>query len=184
VAELEQSVVDECVGNAHGNLDRVRELVEEHPALAGARASWGESTVEAATQMGRRDIIEYLVSHGAPVDFFTACVLGRRDQVEAELTSDPSLARARGVHDLSALYFPAISGNLDLVELLVSRGADVNDAAQAGAPIHGAVMGGHAKVVRWLLERGAAPGLPDHQGRSARELALALDRPDLAALLS
>lgn len=183
MAELEQSLVDECVGNAHGNLDRVRELVEEHPALAGARASWGESAVDAATQMGRRDIIEYLVSRGAPVDFFTACVLGRRDQVESELISDPSRARGRGVHDLPALYFPAISGHLDLVELLVSRGADVNDAAQAAAPIHGAVMGGHADVVRWLLERGANPGLADYQGRSARELALAMDRPELASLL-
>jgi ankyrin repeat protein len=182
-AELEQSLVDECVGNAHGNLDRVRELVEEHSALAGARASWGESPVDAATQMGRRDTIEYLVSRGAPVDFFTACVLGRREQVESELSRDPSLVRGRGVHDLPALYFPAISGNLELVELLVSRGADVNDAAQAAAPIHGAVMGGHTDVVRWLLERGADPSLPDYQGRSARELALAMDRPELAALL-
>ena len=67
-AELAQSLVDECVGNAHGNLERVRELVEEHPALARTRASWGESPVDAATQMGRRDIIEYLVSRGAAVD--------------------------------------------------------------------------------------------------------------------
>src|SRR3981081_3347528 len=127
-AELEQSLVDECVGNAHGNLDRVRELVEEHPALARARASWGESPVEAATQMGRRDIIEYLVSRGAPVDFFTACVLGRTDQVLAELHSHPPRAPARGVHELPVLYFAGIGGQLEVAELLLRHGADVNDA--------------------------------------------------------
>jgi ankyrin repeat protein len=184
MSELEQAVVDECIGNAHGNLDRVRELVEKHPALVGARASWGESAIEAATQMGRRDIIDYLVSQGAPVDFFTACVMGRLEQVEAELASDPGRARARGVHDLPAIYFAAIGGQLEVAELLLAAGADVNETAPAAAPIHGAVMGGRPEVVRWFLERGADPSLSDFEGRSARELAVALQRPQLIALLA
>jgi uncharacterized protein len=183
MSDPDQALVEECVGNAHGNLERVRELIEEHPELVRARAPWNETAVEAATQMGRRDIIEYLVSKGAPIDFFTACVLGRADLVEAELRSAPATARARGVHELPALYFAGLGGDLEVAELLLSHGAGLNDAAPAAAPIHGAVMGGHEEMVRWMLDRGADPALPDFQGRGARELAVVLGRPELAALI-
>lgn len=181
-AELDQSIVEECVGSAHGDLDKVRELVERHPALVHARAPWNETPIEAAAQLGRKDIIDYLLSRGAPLDFFTACVLGRRDLVDAELAREPSRARAHGVHDLASLYFAAIGAQREVAEQLLAHGADVNDAVPAAAPIHGAVMGGSAEMVAWLLERGADPDRPDYQGRSAPELAAAMGRPDLAAL--
>jgi ankyrin repeat protein len=178
------SIVEECVGSAHGDLDKVRELVERHPELVNARASWNETPIEAATQLGRRDIIEYLLGKGAPLDLFTACVLGRRDLVEAELSRDPARAGAHGVHELPALYFAAIGGQLEIAKLLVAAGADVNEATPAAAPIHGAVMARSREMVAWLLERGADPSLPDHQGRSASQLAEAMGEPDLAQLLA
>ena len=181
-ADLDQALVDACVGSAHGDLNTVRELIEQHPALVNARASWNERPIEAAAQLGRRDIIDYLVSRGAPVDFFTACVLGRGDLVEAELARDPARARSRGVHGLPALYFAAIGGHPSIAEVLVAHGAAVNDAAQAAAPVHGAVMGGSGDMIAWLLERGADPTLPDHEGRSAPDLARAMGRTDLADL--
>jgi uncharacterized protein len=181
-ADLEESIVEECVGSAHGDLDKVRELVERHPGLVNARAPWNETPIEAAAQLGRRDIIEYLLGKGAPLDLFTACVLGRRDVVEAEIAADPGRARAHGVHDLPVLYFAAIGGQREIAELLLAAGADVNDAVPAAAPIHGAVMGGSADLVTSLLAHGADPSVPDYQGRSARQLAEAMGRPDLAAL--
>jgi len=180
--EIDQATVEECVGSAHGDLDRVRQLVERHPALVNARARWNETPIEAAAQLGRKDIIEYLLSKGAPLDFFTACVLGRRDVVEAELAGDPTRAQARGVHDLPAMYFAAIGGQSEIAELLLARGAEVNDATQAAAPIHGAVMGRSTGMITWLLEHGADPSTQDHEGRTAPELAQALNRPDLASL--
>ena len=47
-----QVVVDELVGNAHGNLERVKEIVVNKPDLMNAKASWNETPLEAATQMG------------------------------------------------------------------------------------------------------------------------------------
>src|SRR5262252_3765370 len=138
----DQAPVEACVGYAHGDLTKVRELVEQYPELVNASAPWNETPIEAAAQLGRKDIIDYLLSKGAPLDFFTACVLGRGDLVEAELARDPARARSRGVHGLPALYFAAIGGHPSIAEVLVAHGAAVNDAAQAAAPIHGAVMGG------------------------------------------
>lgn len=178
----EHSVVEELVGNAHGNLARVRELLDVHPAALNLRAPWNETAIEAATQMGDKPIIELLIGRGAPVDFFTALVLGRVEDVEAELAAHPSRVNARGVHDLPALYFAAIGGDVEIAQRLLAAGADVNAKAEAAAPIHGAVMGGSAAMVRLLLERGADPSLPDYKGRGARQLAEDMGRPALAAL--
>jgi uncharacterized protein len=182
MTDADQSVVEELVGNAHGNLPRVRELLDVHPAALNLRAPWNETAIEAATQMGDKAIIELLIGRGAPVDFFTACVLGRIEDVNAELESDPARANARGVHDLPTLYFAAIGGDLEVARRLLDAGADVNARAEAAAPIHGAVMGGSAAMVRLLLKRGADPSLPDYKGRGARQLAADMGRPEIADL--
>jgi len=177
----DQALVDECVGNAHGNLERVRELIDQHPALVTASASWVETPIGAATQMANRPIIELLLERGAPLGFLTACVLGRLDQVRDELAADPSLATRRGVHDLALLYFAAIGGNLEVAELLLAAGAGVDERAESAAPIHGAVMGCHPEMVRWLLEHGADPSAPDFKARGARQLAIDMGQEGLAA---
>jgi ankyrin repeat protein len=182
MSEVEQAVVEEVVGNAHGNLVRVRELLDAYPAALNLRAPWNETAVEAATQMGNKPILDLLIARGAPVDFFTACVLGRVEQVAAELAHDPNRANARGVHELPALYFAAIGANLAIAELMLAAGADVNARAQAAAPIHGAVMGGSAEMIRLLLEKGADPSAPDFEGSSAPQLAEKMGRPQLASL--
>jgi ankyrin repeat protein len=132
--------------------------------------------------MGNRPIIDFLIERGAPVDFFTTCVLGDADRVRAEIAVDPSSALARGIHDLPSLYFAAIGGSQEVAELLLAAGAGVNEQALTAAPIHGAVMGGNPKMIRWLLDRDADPEAPDYEGGTARELAKAMNREDLAGL--
>jgi ankyrin repeat protein len=182
MTDTDQSVVEELVGNAHGNIARVRDLLDVHPAALNLRAPWNETAIEAATQMGDKSIIELLIGRGAPVDFFTACVLGRMDDVQAELQTDPSRVNVRGVHDLPALYFAAIGGDIQIAKRLLDAGAGVNAKAEAAAPIHGAVMGGSAAMVRLLLEHDADPSLPDFKGRGARQLAEDMGRSEIADL--
>jgi hypothetical protein len=180
--EVEQAVVDELVGNAHGNLVRVQELLDAHPDALNTSATWNETAVEAATQVGNRPILDLLIARGAPVDFFTACVLGRDEQVGVEVATAPSRANARGVHDLPALYFAAIGDSREIAERLLAAGADVNARSESAAPIHGAVMGGSAEMVRLLLESGADPSVPDYKGRGAKQLAEDMRRSDIADL--
>jgi len=177
-APAKPPVIDELVGNAHGNLARVKELLEANPELVDRKASWNETPIEAATQMGNREIIDYLIARGAPVDFFTALVLGRSEEVGRQ----PELINARGIHDLPALYFAAIGGDVGTARKVIEAGADVNARSQAAAPIHGAVMGGNAAMVQLLLDHGADPSLKDYAERDAKSLAMAIQRSDLAAL--
>jgi ankyrin repeat protein len=176
--QTDQAAADQLVGNAHGDLARVKEILEEHPDLLDAKATWDETAIQAATQMGSRPIIEFLIERGAQVDFFTALVLGRVDDVDA------GQASSRGIHDLPALYFAAIGGNVAVARRVLAAGADVNAGAQAASPIHGAVMGKNVEMVKLLLDHGADAAAKDYAGRDARDLALAVNRPDIAELFT
>lgn len=180
---MDQAMIDELVGNAHGNLARVQEILSLHPELINATATWKETPIQAAAQMGNRPIMQFLIDHGARIDFCTKLAMAQVEKAHADLQADPALAQSRGVHDLPALYFAAIGGSVPAAHMLLDAGADVNAKAEAAAPIHGAVMGGNPEMVRFLVESGADLSLPDYKGRDARSLALDIGRSDIAKLI-
>ena len=125
---LSQDLIDEFVANAHGNLLRVQELLGQHPTLLNANASWDETALAAAAQVGRRDIAEFLLAAGAPLDICTAAMLGRVDAVTSFLRADQGLAHATGAHGIPVLYHAAITNRKQVAKLLLAAGTDVNDA--------------------------------------------------------
>jgi hypothetical protein len=96
---LEASLVQQLVGNAHGDLGRVKELLAQEPALIHARWDWGsgdfETALGAASHMGQRDIAECLVENGARLDLFAAAMLGKLEIVQATLEAFPDARPAR-----------------------------------------------------------------------------------------
>ena len=92
--------------------------------LRGHRLARGQPLLGQAAAAGlSRDAVN-LLERGAPLDFFTACVLGRRDLVEGELAANPAKAREDGVHGIPALHFAILGGDAEIVRLLVEHGAD------------------------------------------------------------
>ncbi|HKT82991.1 MAG TPA: hypothetical protein VJQ84_04055 [Solirubrobacterales bacterium] len=181
--EDRQAVVDQLVGNSHGDIDVVRTILDQHPDLVEERATWGESPLDAAAQMGRKDIAKLLMERGAKPDFFALVMLGELERVREELDRDPELIHGRGVHELSPLYFAAAGDHPELAELLLERGADVNQGSPAAYPIHAAVMWARVSLVQRYLAAGADPGVRDFENRTARELAESVKRPEVAGLL-
>lgn len=84
------SEIQAFVGNAHGDLDAVRTALGVQRALANCAWDWGdgdwESPLGAAAHMGRRDIAELLIAHGARCDIFAAAMLDEVDAVRALLS--------------------------------------------------------------------------------------------------
>jgi hypothetical protein len=101
---LDSDLVREFVATAHGDLEAVRNALADEPALVNASWDWGggdwETGLGAAAHMGRRDIAELLLVHGARIDLFAAAMLGEVEIVLAILTARPDLRDARGPHGI------------------------------------------------------------------------------------
>src|SRR5215211_9495817 len=97
---LEVSLVQDFVRNAHGDLDRVKELLTQEPALINSAWDWGagdwETGLGAAAHMGRRDIAMYLLENGARLDLFAAAMLGKLDIVKAAMEAYPNAVNILG----------------------------------------------------------------------------------------
>jgi hypothetical protein len=96
--------VREFVANAHGQIDAVRATLAEDPTFANAAWDWGagdwETARGAAGHMGRRDIAELLLAHGARIDVFVAAMLGDLEVVKALLEAHPRTRGALGPHGI------------------------------------------------------------------------------------
>ena len=95
------------MGKSHFNLDRVKELVDKRPELSRATWDWGfgdwESAIGAASHVGRRDIVEYLLSKGAKANIFTFAVLGAYDTIKSMIEFHPGIQENYGPHGISLL---------------------------------------------------------------------------------
>jgi len=101
------AIVKEMVSVSHGNVARVRELLQQHPELAKASWDWGfgdwETALGAASHVGNRTIAELLIERGAPPTHFSAAMLGQLDVLKTFVAATPGLQRMRGPHGLTLM---------------------------------------------------------------------------------
>ena len=109
------SLVQDFVGNSHGDLERVKELLAQEPALINASWDWGggdfETGLGAAAHMGRRDIAEFLLENGARLDLFAAAMLGKLDILQAALTAFPAAIHTPGPHGIPLIAHARAGGD-------------------------------------------------------------------------
>jgi hypothetical protein len=122
---IEPELVAEFVLKAHSDLGVVKQLLEQVPAIVNASWDWGggdwETGLGAASHVGRRDIAEYLLEHGARMDVFAAAMLGETEIVRAMLEAQPELHEARGPHGIPLIAHAEAGGEqarevLDLLQ--------------------------------------------------------------------
>jgi len=101
---IDPKLVNEFVSVAHGNLKRVRELLDAEPGLLNAAWDWGgggfETAIGAAAHTGGREIALFLLERGARIDLFTAAMLGEVEIVRAILSATPAARTSRGAHGI------------------------------------------------------------------------------------
>jgi hypothetical protein len=118
---LETTLVQEFIRVAHADFDRTKELIMQEPALVNATWDWGggdfETALGAASHMGRKDIANFLLEHGARLDLFAAAMLGKLEIVKAALTAYPEALNTPGPHGIP-LIVHAEKGGDDAVTVL------------------------------------------------------------------
>ena len=131
---LEASLVQDFVGNAHGNLERVKELLAQEPALINSVWDWGggdfETGLGAAAHMGRRDIASFLLENGARLDLFAAAMLGNLEIVKATLELYPDALNVLGPHGIPLIAHAQAGGNdaVQVYEYLKSLSSQKTEA--------------------------------------------------------
>jgi hypothetical protein len=112
--QINRQLVQDYVIYAHMDLDMVKKLLTKEPGLVYASINWGaddwESGLNAAAHMGRRDLVEYQLAHGARIDIFCAAMLGMLDVVKAFLTLEPKLIDSKGPHGFTLHFHAQVGG--------------------------------------------------------------------------
>jgi len=148
-----------------GLVKGVAARLREDPDRAHAHNRYGRTPMQCAiekalwiplgTRWGRHwDVVDLLAAHGACVEtnIWTACALGRAEDVAALLRTDPRLVNASGRSALTPLHWAAYHGRAAVVDLLLAHGADTaaTDPYLDKTPQHWARDAGHAAIVARL----------------------------------
>jgi uncharacterized protein len=176
--------IKEFVIAGHGNLEKVKTLLEAGPGLLELKHSWTEtdheSALQAASHVGNALIAKYLLEQGAILEITTSAMLGDLTVIKRFLDSDSSLIHATGGHGISLLTHGVISGDPEVVDFLTSQGA----TSGASMALNIAVDVGDLEIIKLLLER-TKPDLAwkNMKGKTALEIAQENQQDAILALL-
>jgi hypothetical protein len=134
------AVVKEVVTVSHGNVARVRELVEKQPSLSRASIDWGfgdwETCIDAASHVGNHEIAEFLTSMGARPTIFTAAMMGQLDVVKAAVAARPGIQSVPGPHGITMLAHARFGGkNAEAVLQYLTALGDADKPIAATVPL-------------------------------------------------
>lgn len=146
---------------AAGQLERVKDLVENDPGLASSSSPDGFPVFALAVTFGHRHVAEYLLSRGADVN-----------------------SVSRNPTGYTALTGAVSSGNTELVRWLLSCGADPNHRYGPGySALHEAAANGRLEMVGLLLDTGADPTAATTDGKTPLVFAEDRKHTSVATLL-
>jgi ankyrin repeat protein len=146
---------------AKGDLTKIEQLLQSNPSLADATNKQGVSATVFALYNGRTDLAQVLAKiKRKPLDLFEASSLGNYDVVRQILTKNPTLTNSFSPDGFTPLGLASHFGKKEVVELLLSSGAEVNTISKNSTgftALTGALAGSHREITRLLLQKGANP---------------------------
>jgi ankyrin repeat protein len=165
-----------------GNTKFVRELIDQG-AEVDTENELEQTALIAASREGRTDAAKLLLQKGADTAGALVCAV---DGGHAEIAK--LLLNSGAEMQPEALCRAAAAGKIELVELLLEKGAGVNDSfanddQYEATPLVLGSAAGHGDVVKLLLSKGADPSLKDSEGRTALDVASAANHQQVIDLL-
>ncbi len=97
--------------------------------------------------------------------FYRALTDGRTAEVERLLRAHPEWLESELYEGIGPLYRAAVLDRVEVVTLLLDRGADVDRSTDRGSrPLHAAAHRGSSTAVKLMLAKGANPNVIDGDG--------------------
>lgn len=154
-------------------------------ALKNLAGSWG-MTIEELSGFIQDNIIadteQKAVEVDPVTDFFDAVKINDLDKVKKLLNEGFDTNAKRDGY--TALMYSAGLGNLDLMELLIEKGAYINVKDKDGnTALMYAACEGRVDVVKWLIGKGAYINVKGHDNKTALIYASSKDKPEVVKVL-
>ena len=141
-----------------------------------------------------RALLQFVLCFGGVLLATSGCHFIRSDNLNQAImrgetdTVRKAIARGadvngRGMHAMTPLMTAAEAGRLDLCELLVKHGADVNGHNDSGSVLMWAVESKNEALVRFILASGADRSWSNSLGDTAQSLARHRGLTNIAALV-
>jgi len=132
-------------------------------ADANGRGSSSRNFLEDAATSGMTDVVDALIRNGTDLEpygrsaLYFAVSRGHKDTAVRLLDAGVDANTIPARSESTLLYLASASGNLDLVELLISKGADASQPSGSKSPLYPAATRGHTAIAALLIEKGAVP---------------------------
>jgi RNA polymerase sigma factor (sigma-70 family) len=152
------AVVDLLKAARGGDDERVKALLKADPRLLVARDPMGNTALIMAVNSGHHALADLLFDAGVEPGFHESAAIGDLARVQAALAADPQMLDSYSAEGFPAIGLAAHFGHLEVMRLLIDRGADVNRVAThrlAVTPLHAALFGRQVDAALLLIERGA-----------------------------
>jgi ankyrin repeat protein len=140
----------------------MHEAIAQDPQSVNQSNGSGLPPLYTAALFRNRQAIDFLLEHAAVVDVFACAYLDRAADGESLLEQNPELVRATTRDGMTALHFAARAGFIDVVDVLLRHGSDVNAHDKRGrSALMEARHGGPWKrepadeIVQRLIDHGA-----------------------------
>jgi ankyrin repeat protein len=149
----------------NGDLEQLSQIVEKDPACANTADEHDRLPLHYAAVYGHVHLVRYLIQHGADANardgeglqaIHKACQFGNFEVVKALLDHGVEVESLATDAAWTPLYYAAGSGDLDVIRLLISKGADVNhEDVEEGIPLHNAVRYSRLAAAKLLIKHGS-----------------------------
>ncbi|MXV52558.1 hypothetical protein GS399_16405 [Pedobacter sp. HMF7647] len=150
-----------------GNVEGLKTLLDEQPALASSQTSHNVSPLLLSCYYKKPEISQLILNYVQEPDFYEAAAVGKFDSVANYVFNTPELINTYSEDGFTPLGFAAYFGHEDIARYLLLKGADVNMPSQNGFqvfPIHSAVAANNIDITKILLEAGADVNVAQRSG--------------------
>ncbi len=113
-----------------GDEEQVAHMLDLYPWLLNAQSADGVSAPLLAIYYGHPDIVNLFDSKGKEFDIFEAAAAGKTERVKEIIRGHPDQVNAYAIDGFQPLGLASFFGHTDIVNYLLSKGADVNSPSE------------------------------------------------------
>ena len=163
-----------------GHLPIVEYLIEKQKMDIDLKGSLGNTPLHYSCEVGYLQVAEYLISKGANINaknvlgnyiIHSASEGGLLPIVQYLIEKQKIDINIKGDEEITPLHCACKKGHLQVVEYLISKGADIEATNEDGwTPLHYALWYGQSDIENYLVSKGANQKARDNNGNTPYDM--------------